>query len=194
MEITGATARVWIRNSVEDRNGLVRSLLGEAHLPVEGANDPWSRAALAQAVEERGHCLARALVGEVVATTDRAPDGEVFDFASGAVQITCEALGLHVVANSGVLQHIPPRPRSVASRPAPKPLQEAAHSAPLTLTVVAGSVELDLVRLLDLQVGDVIRLPTRLTDRMPVMLDGQPVAQGSLGRCGEHKAVQLVSL
>jgi flagellar motor switch/type III secretory pathway protein FliN len=57
-----------------------------------------------------------------------------------------------------------------------------------------GSVELPLAQLLDLQPGDVICLPTRLAEAVPIMLDGQPVAQGSLGHCGRHKAVQLVSL
>jgi len=72
-------------------------------------------------------------------------------------------------------------------------LKDAARSAPLILTVGLGSLELALAHLLDLQPGDVICLPTRLADRVPVMLDGQPVAWGSLGHCGKHKAVQLVS-
>lgn len=194
VEIGGATGRIWIRNSAEDRNRLVRAVLGEAHLPLETAGDAWSRGALAQADEQRRRCLALALVGEVHATTARAPDAGMFDFASGAVQITCDTFGVHVLADSGVLQHVPPRARSASARPAPKPLKDAARSAPLTLTVGLGSVELNLAHLLDLQPGDVICLPTQLADRVPVMLDGQPVAQGSLGHCGKHKAVQLVSL
>jgi flagellar motor switch/type III secretory pathway protein FliN len=194
IEIGGATGRVWIRASADDRNGAARAVLGDEFLPLATAGDAWSREALSRAIEQRNQSLAQTLIGDVHASMTRPADPSLYAFASGAVQITCEALGVHLLADCAVLQHVPPHAHTPAVRPAPESLKEAAREAPLTLTVGLGSVELDIAHLFELQPGDVICLPTRLADRLPVMLDGKAVAQGALGHCGQRKAVHLVSL
>lgn len=194
VELSAGAGRVWVRSRAEDKDTLAAAVLGDDFLPLSAA-DAWSLAALRDAMHARNVGLAQALVGAPLASSERHPDAAVFAVGSGAVQIVCEALGLYAIADGSVLSQVPPPDRPPVPARAPlQPVLDAVRSAPVSLTVGLGSVELSLSHLLALETGDVICLPTRLDELLPVALEGRPVAGASLGHCGRHKAVQLVSL
>lgn len=200
VEIVGTSGRLWLRRSVADLQALARAVFGEGVQPADHAGDTWAQEVLAQARAQLDDHLAQGLVGEVQATLPRHPPAELFAFGAGGTWLACPQLGIVLLADAGVLQHVPPRSRDEASsRLSPLvPLLSAARQASVPLSVGLGSIELELAHLLELQPGDVLCLQARLTDRLPVTLAGQPfdvrpMAQGSLGHLDHHKAVQLVS-
>lgn len=195
VELAGASGRVWLRRAEADRQALARAVLGDAVQAEDHAGDPWALDLLDQAGVQLGEHIAQALVGELQSSQPRHPPAGLFAFGAGSTRLACPALGILLLADAGALLHVPPRPRDAAPRRAPPlvPLLDAARQATLPLAVELGSVELDLAHLLELQPGDVLCLPTRLGDPLPVTLAGQPAARASLGHLGRHKAVQLAS-
>lgn len=194
LEFVAPGGRLWVRMTTGDQDVLAGAVLGREFLPLSNNADAWSRAALGEAMNQRNVSLAKALVGQPSGSIQRQPADDVFAFGSGAVQIRCEALGLFAIADAGALAHVPPLERPAAKHVPLRPLLDSARSAPVSLVVSLGSVELSLSHLMGLEVGDVVCLPTRLSDLVPVTLEGQPLARASLGRIGLYKAVQLVSL
>ena len=195
VELLGAGGRVWLRRSDADLQALARVVFGEAVQAQDHVDDAWAQDLLAQAGTQLGEHIAQTLVGELQATQLRHPPAELFALGAGTTRLACPALGIVLLADAGALLHVPPRPRDAAARRARPlvPLLDAARQAALPLAVELGSVELDLARLLELQPGDVLCLPTRLGDPLPVTLAGLPLARASLGQLGRHKAVQLAS-
>lgn len=193
LEFVAPGGRLWVRMRAEDKDVLAGAVLGSEFLPLASA-DTWSLAALGEAMNQRNLSLAKALVGESGGSTERQPAAEVFAFGSGAVQIRCEALGLFAIADAGALAHVPPRERPAEKRSSLRPLLDSVRRVPVSLAVSLGSVELSLSHLLGLEAGDVLCLQTRLSDLLPVTLEGRAVARASLGYTGSHKAVQFVSL
>lgn len=194
-EFSASGGRVWVRSNAEDKEALAEAVLGSAFLPLAANADAWAQSALADAMHERNLSLAQALVGVPDAITERQPDVATFAFGSGALQIRCEMLGLFAIADAGALVHVPPPDRAGQPKPLSlRALLDAVRDEPVSLTVSLGSVELNLPHLLALEAGDVICLPTRVSDLLPVTLEGRAVARASLGQTGRHKAVQLVSL
>lgn len=197
VELTGASGRVWLRRGDADLQALARAVLGETVQPHDHAGDAWAQDLLAQAATQLGEHIAQALVGEPQSTQMRHPPAELFAVGAGTTRLACAALGIVLLADAGALLHVPPRPRDATAPPTPAralvPLLEAARQAALPLAVELGSVDLDLAHLLELQPGDVLCLPTRLGEPLPVTLAGRPLARASLGQLGRHKAVQLTS-
>jgi flagellar motor switch/type III secretory pathway protein FliN len=176
--------------------GAVLGAFAQAEVHAADLEDPWLRDLFDQARMQLDLCLAHALIGEIQSSLPRHPPDEMLAFGAGTLWLRCPRLGIELLADAGVLRHVPPRPSDAAPSPRSglQSLQVAARDATLPLSVGLGSVELDLVRLLGLQPGDVLRLQTRLDDRLPVTLGGQALAQCFLGHLGRHKAVQLASL
>ncbi len=197
-ERVGATGRLWLRRSPEQADALAHAVLGDGFRPSAGLGDAWSEELLSAAQAQLDDALAQSLIGPVQASMPRAPEAALFRFGSGAVHIACPLVGVDLVADSGVLRHVPPRPPQAGSahRPAPStlaPWRQAAGNSRLSVAVSLGEVELELAHLLALQPGDVLRLPTRLSDRLAVTVEGRACALGSIGHLGAFKAVQLVS-
>jgi flagellar motor switch protein FliM len=62
------------------------------------------------------------------------------------------------------------------------------------VTGVLGHASITVNELLDLRVGDVIRLDTTPQTRLPLLIAGSPKATARLGRVGRHRAMELTSL
>lgn len=198
LEIIGNSGRLWRSNTADDQLAFQRAVFGDQVQAADVASDPWALSLLEEATVELDRCLAECLVGGAVSTVARNPPTDLFAFGAGTIRFTCPHLGLELLADSNALQHVPPRPRAKNEpRPASlSPLLSCARqaTASVTVTVEIGRIELDLSRLLDLQPGDVLRLPTRLTDALTVSIDGHEIAKAALGHLGNHRAVQLASL
>ncbi|ARN19340.1 FliM/FliN family flagellar motor C-terminal domain-containing protein [Piscinibacter gummiphilus] len=191
-EWCGVDGRVWIADAAPVVSPAWLAVLGR-RFDAAGADDGWARAAFAEAVAARDRAVAEALVGAVSATTRRPVDPQLARPGSGAVRIVADAAGLDLVADAGALSRLPPRVRA-AALPSPRSdVLSAAAGASVRLTVEAGQVDLDVARLLSLQPGDVIRLPTRLSDPLPVAVADRVIAMAALGHVGPDKAVQFVS-
>lgn len=183
--------RVWFRHLESDDRALAAALLGAP--PARSAGDGVLEATFAEARRALHRAIAEVLVvlhGEPVDVT---PDAKLWAFGSGAVQIDCEAIGLHMIADDGVLRHVPPLERPAAVLPQKMALDKTLARAPLRVDVMLGSADLELGPLLELQTGDVIRLPARLSDSAAIEIDGRCVAQGRLGMHDGRRAVQLVA-
>jgi flagellar motor switch/type III secretory pathway protein FliN len=188
------TGSVWIASGDRLDAAVAAAALGEplaaaAHLPGD-----WSRAALRRAIHALQSELSQALLlGEVQELpTPSVVDRTLFAAGSGGVRFSCAELGLEAWACSAVLRHVPPKD---APRPAEPPIEPLAHGIThqrVALSVRAGSVDVELGHLLSLHAGDVLRLPTRLTD--PLWLetpDGASLARCTLGELAGLRAVLI---
>jgi hypothetical protein len=115
------------------------------------------------------------------------------DFGSGAVQLSCEALGLFAIADRAVWRSVPPSERAAVARPALTPVDRAASRAAVRLDVMLGSVEVELPKVLDLREGDILRLPQRLDQPLAVVCAGKPLAHAVLGEVHGRRGAQLVA-
>jgi hypothetical protein len=119
---------------------------------------------------------------------------DLFAFGSGAVQLSCQAIGLHAIADGAVWRSIPP-----LCDPPPRlapltPLHLAAKRGKARLEVVLGGVDIELNALMDLRHGDVLRLPLRLDERVSVHSGKRVLAEAQLGEVHGRKGVQVFSL
>jgi len=190
---------IWFGCGAADRSELGRAVVGAELMPGAVCADDWIADAVDRAWEARNRALCTALLGapssEAWPASPTALPAQLFAVGSGAVQLSCDAIGLQAIADGGVWQAMPPGERSSAQRlPAPAALSQAARRATARLEVVLGSVELELPKLLDLRCGDVLRLPQRLDEQLAVLCDGKPLAHAMLGEAQGRKCVQLFSL
>jgi flagellar motor switch/type III secretory pathway protein FliN len=189
--------RLWVRRSDEDQLRFRAAVTG-ADAPA-GEIDDW----IVSAVEAAWAALHQTLcdaweLGPVQCAADlpapAALPAHVTAFGSGAVRLSCDALALDIVVDSAVLRSVPPFERGTTPALAPlAPLNRAAERSEVRLDVLLGSVELDVGTLLDLRVGDVLRLPRRLEQALPVHFEGQAIAGARLGEASGHKAVRLLA-
>jgi flagellar motor switch protein FliM len=100
-------------------------------------------------------------------------------------------MGLHAIADAGVWRLVPPAERMAAHQPALVSLDRAAQSARLRLEVMLGDAELELPKVMDLRVGDVLRLSARLHEPLTVSCEGRPFARALLGVADGRKAIQF---
>lgn len=186
---------MWIRRSVTDYLNLGRCVVGPELMPRAICGDDWIAGVVDSAWDARNSALCSTLLG-APSTVLRAPEVELpealFAFGSGAVQLSCDILGLHAIADKAVWRALPVVPRAPAqSLPSLAPLDQATQRAVVRLDVVVGDVEVDLPNLLDLHCGDVLRLPQRLDEGMTVLLEGKPLARAVLGRMQDRMCVQV---
>ncbi len=187
-----ANGRVWFRRSDADDCALAAALLGAAALP-KLPTDPVFAGALAQARRARNRAVAQALVGAHEDAVESVPDPALRAFGAGALQIECETVGLSLLADGGVLRQVPPREVGLRSATPAVALERTLANAPVRVEVDLGSVEIELASLLELGRGDVIRVPTRLTEGALVHIDGAAIGRASLGTHEGRRAVQLVA-
>lgn len=194
----GAEGELWLAAASGTQDPLPALVLGAAFASPAGHDDDWSQRVVRRARQALDLALAEALLGgPVVAGGEARPDAALFLPGSGAVHFACAELGWQAWASGAVLRHVPPRAAAASPGPAPVPLlplvQGAAARQPVRLAVEAGSVELELGRLLGLQPGDVLRLPTRLDQ--PLWLcgpQGEALARCALGERDGRRAVRVV--
>ncbi len=191
---TGAGA-LWFRRGAPDRLACSRAVAGGELLPRSVCADEWVAGITAQAWKLRNRELAAALLGArepEVFDSAAAPPGSLFAFGAGAVYLSCDAFGLHALADAAVWRPYTPRAPAHPRRPAPTALDRAASQARVGLAVMLGSVDIDLPKFLDLRRGDVLRLPQRLDQGLAVTCDGRPLARGLLGEHRGRKCVQII--
>src|SRR5882724_5533040 len=102
------TGSVWFRSSATDRSSFGGTVVGAELLPGFICADEWIIEVVDAAWTARNRALCAALLSAPVSatppesTTVSAPPAALFAVGSGAVQVSCEALGLQVIADSAV--------------------------------------------------------------------------------------------
>ncbi len=192
--VSGGSGSLWVRRSAADLSSFGRIVLGAELMPRLSCVDDWVAETADHAWNARNRALCASLLG--AATTQLGASSELpadlFAFGSGAVVISCDALGLHAIADKNIWSSVPPGTRAAGrSPPMLTPVEQATRNKALRLDVMLGSVEVELPKLLDLRTGDVVRLPQRLDEGITVLCEGQPLAQATLGATQGYKGVQL---
>jgi hypothetical protein len=190
----GEGGRLWIRAAPEDRRALSSASLGPSFLGADGEPvDAWAAEAVRGAWQARDAALCAAWVGPAVLVPCDGPDDDVHLVGSGAVRLEVAAIGLFAIADAGVLRRVPPPTAALPAAPPCIALGRAAARAPVRLSVSAGRVELGLRTLLELQPGDVLRLPTRLDEPLLLRHGDAPPLPCALGEAAGRAAVRLWS-
>lgn len=189
--------RLWFRRDVADRSGFGCAVVGAALMPRSTAADDWIAGVIEHAWDALAHTLyavlfgARAEVTSPGSTTGLPAD--LFACGSGAVQLSCDSIGLHAIADDAVWRSVPPIERAAQPMTKLTPLEGATQRARVRLEVTLGSVGVLLPDFLGLQRGDVLRLPQRLDQPLTVLCAGKPLGRAALGETQGRKSVQIVS-
>jgi hypothetical protein len=196
-QVPGEAGCIWFRRGGSDRTRLGCAVVGpELMSAAEGADD-WIDAVIDEATQARNRALCAALMGASTAglspaQTTPLPES-LFAVGSGVVELSCDALGLHAIADNAVWRGVPPIERTRRQlRPKLTPLDEATRRANARLDVRLGDVEIDLLELVELRSGDVLRLPQRLDRGISVLCEGMPLARATLGATHGRKCVQFL--
>jgi hypothetical protein len=200
--------RMWFQYSDAQRAQLGRALFGaQLMVDIERA-DRWIVEVIDRAWAARDRAVCAALLGaqsrsprtsDPAAGAEGTPPelvsglpAELFAFGSGAVQVSCDWLGLHAVADSSVWRAVPPVDRDRPHRlPKPVALEPALGRATARVEAILGNVEIELAQLLELRFGDVLRLPRRLDQPIAVFCEGKPLTSAALGARQGRKCVRL---
>jgi flagellar motor switch/type III secretory pathway protein FliN len=195
--LRSATGCVWFRRAAGDRVSLSRAVVGTELMSRTACVDDWIAGIADQAWGTRNRALCLELLGAPVGTATPASESELpaslFAFGSGAVQLSCEPLGLLAIVDSAVWLSVPPMERTTHPLPKLAPLEQAAQRAAVRLEVVLGNVEVELGHVLDLRCGDVLRLQQQLDQSMAVLCEGKPLARAVLGESQGRKSVRIVT-
>jgi hypothetical protein len=195
--VRSASGCLWYRRDWADRAAFARCVVGPALMQRSACADDWVIGVVERAWQTLTHALCAELLGPPVAPGEETVAVELpeslFAFGSGAVQLSCEALGLFAIADRAVWRTVPPSERAVTARPALTPVDHAARRAAVRLDVMLGSVEVELPKVLDLRGGDILRLPQRLDQPLTVVCAGKPLARAVLGEIDGCRGVQLVT-
>lgn len=189
------TGVIWFRCTHDDRFSFDTAVAGAGLLADCSYADEWIAGVTDDAWDARNHALCSALLGSPIRdAVTTPPSAGLLAFGSGAVELSCAALGLHAIADSAVWRSVPPSERAAASSLVTlTPLDRAVQRARVALDIMLGSVEVELPKLLDLRCGDVLRLPQRLDQRIAVLCAGKPLARAVLGETQGRKCVQLLA-
>jgi len=193
-----ATGCIWFRSNAFDQLNFDRAIVGFELMPDSICADEWIASVLRSAREARNRALCTALLGAPILgaspESSSAVRNSLFAFGSGAVQLTCERLGVHVVADSAVWRSVPPIERAyVHAKHKLVPLERALLRAKIRLDIMLGSVEVELPKLMDLRCGDLLRLPQRLDQGIAVLGEGKLLARADLGEQQGRKCVRLAA-
>lgn len=193
VEVTAASGGLWVRDVTTDRTAFARAVLG---VESTSASEEWANGAVEEAWSARSQALCATLLGSSIERnmSREAPPASVFALGSGAVCLSCEALGLHAIADNAVWRSAPAFSRSSERRLPPLvALSDATRERSVRLEAILGSVEIEVPALMDLRSGDVVRLTRRLTDGIEVLCERKPLASAALGAAHGRKGVQLLA-
>lgn len=190
-----SSSRVWLRSSTVDRSRFGCAVLGTHVMPGLVCADDWSTAIVDAAWTARNEALGAALLGEPVeAVAPTEVPAALYSLGSGAALVSCEALGLHAIADRPFLPAAASSPRTAsAPRCRLAPLSQAMRRSNARLDVMLGSVTLEFPKLVELRPGDVLCLPQRLDQPLDLACEGTPFARVALGERAGRKCVQLLS-
>jgi hypothetical protein len=187
----------WVRGSAADRAQFGRAVVGFELMPRLVCADEWIADIVATAWEARNRALCAALLGSPLpvasASNENGLPNALYLFGAGAVQLSCDLLGLYAVADASVWRTVPPPEHSRTALPGIAKLDRAMGNSRVALEVVLGGAEIDLSKLLDLRVGDVLRLSQKLDRPAAVVCGANTVAHALLGESGGRKAAQLIA-
>jgi hypothetical protein len=193
--VRNAAGCIWFRCGEPERRDVGRAVVGAELMPRGSHADDWIASVVDQARHARDIVVFASLLGDVgmgePVPSNALPPASVFAPGSGAVQFSCPFLGLHAIASAAVWKSVPPLERRANVSPL-TPLDRAAENTSVRLEVLLGTVEVELPKLLDLNPGDILRLPRRLEQPLDVMCDGRYVARAELGEVSGRRGVQLV--
>jgi Type III flagellar switch regulator (C-ring) FliN C-term len=191
--VRSETGCIWFRRSPVDRCSFGRAVVGAGLVADCVGVDDWIDEVIDRAWVARNRAVCSALLGAPTSGQLTASiDASVFAFGSGAVQLSCDLLGMHAIADSAVWPSTPPGKRPIApGLPKLTPLDQAARHAMVRLDVMLGSVEVELPKLLELGRGDVLRLPRRLNEGIAVLCAGRPLTHAVLGETHGRKCVRV---
>jgi hypothetical protein len=187
---------IWFRTDEDHLARFARAVVGAELMAGTECIDAWTTAVVERARQARDYALCAALLGapqpRAGGATTRSLPASLFAFGSGAIELVCEPLGLHAIADAGVWNSVPPSARAHPStRLALVPLDSAARRAQVHVELRLGEVELELPMVLDLRRGDVLRLPQRLSDPLTVLCEGEPLAVASIAALEGRKCAQV---
>lgn len=194
-ELRGDAGCIWFRDTAADRFSLGKAVAGAQLMPRSAYADEWIAEVVARAWDARNRALCAALLGAVAAERPSISDlpTHLSDNGSGAIELSCTALGLHAIVDRGVWRSMPPPERSTIRYPSRLvPLEQAVRGAMVSVEALLGSVEIALPQLLDLSRGDVLRLPLRLDEGIEVRCEGKSLARAALGETRGRRSVQLL--
>lgn len=192
--VRGGADKLWIRSTDADRRSFGQAVVGRELMSRLTGIDDWIAGVVDHAWRARSKALFASLFGAPPAQFGQEQLGvpEAAAFGSGAVLLSCETIGLLAIADGNVWNKSAPAARR---EPLPKltMLDRAVKSSVLRLEVTLGSVPLEVPKLLDLRVGDVLRLPQRLDQPLEVTCNRLPLAHALLGESGGRRGVQLIA-
>jgi hypothetical protein len=189
----GAQGAAWLGLAPAFEQVLTQALCG-----VAAAHTPLARGVV---VACRDDLPARLLAGLRLTAAGSAPpeparspsawSGEVGIDLEGGVRLLLDAAAVAVILRAAN----PPAPRSLAPARGPLiSLPEAVAGMRLPLHAHLADCELDVGRLQDLRIGDIVSLPHRLDEPLQVRdAAGELVLGGFLARQGPRKALELAA-
>lgn len=139
--------------------------------------------------------LARALEIDPAVPTIRSDWSDISSPGAGSIMVDM-TLGLATVSvllsAKTISRHLNAAPADAVEHERLAPLADGLAKQEVDLKVWLGEVELTVAILQSISVGDVIRLPARLDDPLPVTTsDGEVAFKSYLGLHDGHKAVEL---
>jgi flagellar motor switch/type III secretory pathway protein FliN len=192
---SGPHGSIWIRHEPDNIPGLGQIVLGPDFMRDGQCPDTWSESAIRRARVSMNEAIAFAMTGSRGAQDEPREllplPAELHAPGSGAAELHCALLGLHVVIDAAANLRF----AAVSARgelPPVSPLATALAAVKLNLSVPLGEVTLELGNLATLAAGDVLRLPKRLGEPIDVLCEGKPLARAALGESAGRKGIQIL--
>jgi flagellar motor switch protein FliN/FliY len=197
-------ALAWFRCRDADCAGFARAVTGQ---PL--AAGPAADEGLGQAIElarrARNRALCAALIGEAMPAIEVAlgstPPATVFAMGSGAVELSCPAVGLHMIVDGSIWQRLRTSRRdeqrlcAVGGEPDGEPAVRSVlpllGSVKLNVAVRVGNAEVSVAELFEMKQGAVLVLDRTVEAPLDILVDGHVVARGTLVAVGEHFGVRI---
>lgn len=192
---------VWIRSDRSDEAALRTAVLGGASTRAEMPVQDWGDEIVERACGDRNHAVCGALLSdlrpEISSVSSAAIPRSLAGTGSGAVRMSCEAIGLQAIADGAIWHSRTPLEREAVEHQqlvGVAPLAMALGQSSIQIDVLLGAAKVELTKLLNLRNGDVLRLPKKLDESLTVLCEGQAFASAVLGESNGRKSVQLVTL
>jgi len=199
-------ALAWFRCSDADCAGFSRAVTGQPLAADPAAADERLGQAIDLARCARNRALCAALIGEAVPAIEvglsSTPPAAVFAMGSGAVELSCPAIGLHMIVDGSIWQRLRTSrcdeqrlDQGLAvlceGRSLVRSVLPFLGSVKVKVAVRVGSAEVSVAELLEMKQGAVLALDRAVEAPLDVLVDGQVVARGTLVAVGEHFGVRI---
>jgi flagellar motor switch/type III secretory pathway protein FliN len=187
----------WLATGKRSAPLLQTLLFGPSTPKVSASDQPVAAGAARQAQADLEQCL-RDCLGVAAQARSTLP-AELFRAWSGGVIVAFGSAGgapllqllLAPQTVGSLVPDVSRPPASLKARPALAPLEEALADKMLQLQVQLAPCEIELGALTGLACGDIVPLPHALDAPLMVLVEGQPVCSGFLGKQGRTRALEL---